>query len=173
MKEYPGVRKSTATYKNWKKKCTHLASTHFWEKYLATTHFWEKYVTNLFPSLQIWLHELLKRSILANLASCSGNWRNIGPESHQYEIWFFQGCSRLRLKAGTWSWGPVPHLEPLSTVLISFVSIVLMRREFGRYKYKLIFHSYNIQWYHFKRDCLSSLISTSCWNWGGASWTKH
>lgn len=58
MKEYPGVRKNIATYKNWKEKCTHLASTHFLEEYLATTHFWEKYVTNLFPA-PMWSKENL------------------------------------------------------------------------------------------------------------------
>ncbi len=57
---------------------------------------------------KIWLHELLKRSILTNLASCSGNWRKIGPESHQYEIWFFQGCSRLEVKSRNLTLGSSP-----------------------------------------------------------------
>lgn len=57
---------------------------------------------------KIWLHELLKRSILTNLASCSGNWRKIGPESHQYEIWFFRGCSRLEVKSRNLTLGSSP-----------------------------------------------------------------
>ncbi len=70
-------------------------------KIFSNYTFWEKYVTNLLPSLQIWLHELLKRSILANFASCSGNWRNIGRESHQ--CWFpsYQLCSWGESLAGT------------------------------------------------------------------------
>jgi hypothetical protein len=58
MKEYPGVRKSIATYKNWKEKCTHFASTHFWEIYFASTYVWEKYVTNLLPA-PMWSKEKL------------------------------------------------------------------------------------------------------------------
>lgn len=57
---------------------------------------------------KIWLHELLKRSILTNLASCSGNWRKIGPKSQQYKIWFLQGCSRLEVKSGNLMSGSSP-----------------------------------------------------------------
>lgn len=177
MKEYPGVRKNIATSKNWKEKCTHLASTHFWEEYLATTHFWEKYVTNLFPA-PMWSKENLiawttEEIYTANLASCSGNWRKIGPKSQQYKIWFLQGCSRLEVKSGNLMSGSSP--SPWTSVNSADFLCINCAPEVRvwQVQIQLIFHSQNIQWCHFKRDCLSSLISTSCWNWVGTSWTKH
>ncbi len=122
---------------------------------------------------KVWLHELLKRSILTNLASCSGNWRKIGPESHQYEIWFFQGCSTLEVKSrylilgySLSLWTSVNSADFLHINCAHVVRVWQVQIQAN-------ISLQNIQWYHFKRNCLSSLIPTSCWNWEGASWTKH